>query len=107
MRMMRNIMFALGVAGLALAVTVVDAQANWGCLAQANVSWSRNWGFDTRAEAERAAMQGCREQRKASERACRLIDCRPNVNTRDDAHAAFPRAGCQVYTHDGITEPCN
>ncbi len=92
--MIKKVFSVLGVVGLIGALTIVDAQARWGCLATASTAWGRNWGYDTRAEAEQHALESCRSERKPGYPACRVVVCNPNVDTRDDAHQAFPETGC-------------
>jgi len=63
-------------------------------MARGGSAWGRNWDMNTRAEAERSAIEGCNDERKAGYPACKITACYPNVDTRDQAHKVFPAEGC-------------
>jgi len=86
----RKIVLALGLVSAIGCAMVSNAQAKWGCGANAGTTWGLNWDFDTRHEAELAALYTCRKQHHPG---CRIAACYPNIDTSEQAHAAFPQAG--------------
>jgi len=73
---------------LVLAVTSAPAWAGWGCGAKsANGAQGRNWSQSSKAAAIADAMHVCRDEGGTK---CRIMSCRANVDTEEQALALWP-----------------
>jgi hypothetical protein len=91
--MLKKIVLTLGLVSVTGGAMVSNAQAMWGCAAKAGTAWGLDWDFETRHEAELAALYTCRKQHHPGSPSCRIVACYPNIDTSEQAHAAFPQAG--------------
>jgi len=90
---------------LILAATSAPAWARWGCGAKGpGERWSDSWDSSSQARASALALKTCGK-------GCRIIGCRADVNTADEADALWRQAGdrvtnCTANDRDPATGRC-
>jgi hypothetical protein len=70
------------------AANSTSAWAGWGCAYNSSAGVGRNWNADSEKEARDDAMHNCTVRNFAQ---CRIIGCRANVNSKEDADKYWPR----------------
>jgi len=64
------------------------AWAGWGCLARATDRMEGlTWGAGDRETARKNALKYCAD---GDHKGCRIIDCRDNIDTQEEAYVAWP-----------------
>jgi hypothetical protein len=89
--MMRAV-FAFALIVAVYGVSSSTAWAKWGCAAKNDQRTFRMWSEDTEAEARKDVLKNC-QNFKPKQGACKIISCRDNVDSQDQAHAIWPTAG--------------
>jgi hypothetical protein len=81
---------------LILAATSAPAWAGWGCgytyTDSIGPGDGRLWGLDTEEEERASALNRCKKVHGSNAK-CRIISCKPNIDTAEQAHAIWPPGG--------------
>jgi len=93
---------SLGIAGALTAATATGAWAGWGCGSNAFPGGQYySFGLPNEAEASAVMLRICRRTQSNNPDLCHVIDCRPNIDTREQALAVWPVTSSSQVRCDG------